>query len=167
MDRARGQELGTAVGLLILRVGIGGYLATHGWSKLQMALEGAYAMMGDPIGIGARPSLWLLVFAELVCASLLVAGLATRLAALPIIVAMAVAAFVAHAADPWTMEQGAKLFMSGQAQFWGSKQPALMFLVPCAALVFTGAGRFSLDALIARRGRAAVAPLATPARRAA
>ena len=38
-----------------------------------------------------------------------------------------------------------------------SKEPALLFLVPFLALVFTGAGRFSLDGLIWRhwRGRRA------------
>jgi uncharacterized membrane protein YphA (DoxX/SURF4 family) len=137
----------------LLAAWMGGYLATHGWSKLQMALAGDFALMGDPIGLGARPGLYLLVFAELGCAVLVMAGLATRLAAGPPIVGMAVAAFVAHGADPWTMEQGAKLFMAGQAQFWGSKQPALMFLLVFLALVFTGAGRFSADALIAAQGR--------------
>jgi putative oxidoreductase len=143
-------DVPTSIGLLILRLGIGGYLATHGWGKLQMALAGNYAMMGDPIGIGAVPSLWLLVLAELVCALLVVVGLGTRLATVPVIVAMGVAAFVAHGADPWTTEQGARLFMEGKAKFWGSKQPALTFLIVFLALAFTGAGRFSLDTVIRR-----------------
>jgi uncharacterized membrane protein YphA (DoxX/SURF4 family) len=48
------------------------------------------------------------------------------------------------------MEQGYKLFMSGAAKSWASKEPALLYLVPFLALVFTGAGRFSIDAMIRR-----------------
>ncbi|HET6572215.1 MAG TPA: DoxX family protein, partial [Fimbriiglobus sp.] len=81
--------------------------------------------------------------AEFGCALLVVLGLATRLAAAVVVFSMAVAAFVVHANDPWTMGAGA------------SKEPALLYLVPFLALVFTGAGRLSLDGLIRSRRRAA------------
>lgn len=141
----------TSLGLLILRLGLGGYLLTHGLGKLQMVLAGAYDQFGDPIGLGSVASLLLVTFAELVCSSLVIIGLATRFAAVPVVVVMAVAASVAHGADPWTMEQGYRLFMSGEAESWASKQPALMFLVGFLTLIFTGAGRYSLDAPIAAR----------------
>jgi putative oxidoreductase len=141
------QTIPTSIGLLILRAGIGGYMATHGWGKLQMVLDGNYAMLGDPIGIGPHASLILTAFAEFACAALVVVGLGTRLAAIPLVIAMGVAAFVAHGADPWSMETAAIRFMTGESESWASKQPALMFLVPFLALAFTGAGRFSLDTL--------------------
>ena len=81
------------------------------------------------------------MFAEFLCALLVMAGLATRLAAIPLVVAMGVAAFVAHGADPWTMAAATN----------GSKQPALMFLSVFLALVFTGAGGYSLDAQVVPR----------------
>lgn len=140
-----------SLGLLILRVGIGGYLITHGWGKLQMILAGQYEMFGDPIGIGSRLSLILVMFAELVCALLVVIGAATRLAAIPVVIAMGVAAFVAHGSDPWTMQAAAMAFFSGASKSWASKQPALMFLAVFLALIFTGAGQYSIDALVARR----------------
>ena len=148
---ARRQDRSTSIGLLILRVGIAGYLATHGWGKLQMMRGGEWEMFGDPIGLGAQLSLTLVTGAELICALLVVLGLATRFAAVPVVFAMGVAALVAHGADPWTMEKGYELFMSGQAESWASKEPALLFLVGFLALIFTGAGRYSLDALIAPR----------------
>jgi putative oxidoreductase len=147
----RRQDLANSIGLLVLRLGLGGYLVTHGWGKLQMLLAGNFAQFGDPIGLGATPSLVLVMFAEFVCALLVVIGLATRFAAVPVVIAMGVAAFVAHGSDPWTMEQGARLFMEGKAQFWGSKQPALMFLFAFLALIFTGAGRLSVDGLLRSR----------------
>ena len=150
MDETGEQGWTLAAGLLLLRVGIAGYLTPHGWSKLQRLLAGDFAFMGDPIGLGPTASLYLVVFAELVCPVLVVVGLATRLAALPVVFSMGVAAFVSHGADPWTMEEGARRFFAQEAQFWGSKQPALMFLVVFLALALTGAGRFSLDAVVAR-----------------
>jgi putative oxidoreductase len=137
-----------SLGLLILRLGMGGLMLTHGWPKLQMLLAGNAADFGDPIGLGSTLSLILVTFAEFGCSLLVIAGLLTRLAAVPLVVTMAVAAFVAHGADPWTMQEGARQFAAGEAESWASKQPALMYLVPFLALIFTGAGRFSIDGLI-------------------
>jgi putative oxidoreductase len=144
-------ERSLSIGLLILRVGIAGYLATHGWGKLQMVLNSQYEMFGDPIGIGIHASLLLVMFAEFICALLVLFGAATRLAAIPVVIAMGVAAFVAHANDPWTMEAAAKLFFAGKTKMMLSKEPAMIFLIAFLALVFTGAGRYSVDALIAWR----------------
>jgi putative oxidoreductase len=143
---ARGHDLVTSAGLLILRLGIGGYLLTHGVGKLQRLIDGE--PFSDPIGLGPTASLVLIAFAEFFCTILVMIGLATRVAAVPIVFAMAVAAFVAHANDPWTAAEGARLFRDGEATSWASRQPALMFLVVVLSLIFTGAGRFSIDALI-------------------
>ena len=126
----------SSVGLLILRVGIGVYLMTHGWGKLQMLLGGQFEQLGDPIGVGTTLSLILALFGEFVCPLLVVLGLFTRVAAVPPVITMAVAAFVVHASDPWTMGGGP------------SKEPALLYLIPFLALVFTGPGRWSLDAVL-------------------
>ena len=141
----------TSLGLLVLRVGIGGFMATHGWGKFQMVMAGNLDGFGDPIGIGSAASLILIMFAEFICALLVIFGIATRFAAIPIVIGMAVAAFVAHGGDPWTMGGGAKLFMAGASQSWASKEPALLFLFSFLALAFTGAGRYSVDALWRRR----------------
>jgi putative oxidoreductase len=149
----RPHDTALSTGLLILRLGIAGYLLTHGWGKVQMVLGGQYEMMGDPIGIGPTASLLLITFAEFVCSLLVIVGLATRFAAIPVVIGMAVAAFVAHGGDPWTAGAAANLFMTGAAESWASKEPALTYLVVFLALAFTGAGRYSLDHLIAGRRR--------------
>jgi putative oxidoreductase len=149
--KGRGQDRGRSIGLLILRLGIGGFMAAHGWGKLGMVLRGDAAGFGDPIGLGPAVSLYLVTFAELICALLVVLGLGTRFVAAPVVFAMAVAAFVVHAQDPWTMGRGAELFLAGKAKMWSSKEPALLFLSAFLALIFTGPGAFSLDARI--RGR--------------
>jgi putative oxidoreductase len=124
------------IGLLILRVSFGGMmLVAHGWGKLVGFAE-LSQKFPDPIGVGSTLSLSLAVGAEVFCALAIVLGLFTRLAAIPLIVTMLVAAFVIHADDPWA-----------------KKEFALLYLLPFLSLVFTGAGKYSLDAFLAKRSR--------------
>jgi putative oxidoreductase len=132
---AKRQDLTNSVGLLILRVGVGGFMATHGWGKLQMLFRGDE--FADPIGLGSGLSLFGVVMAEFFAAILVIIGLGTRVAAALPVFAMLVAAFVIHANDPWTMNPDG-----------GAKEPAMLFLIPFLALIFTGAGKLSVDGLI-------------------
>jgi putative oxidoreductase len=141
----------TSIGLLILRLGIGGYLLSHGVGKLHMLLAGDFASFGDPIHIGSAPSLVLVTMSEFLCALLLIVGLGTHFAAVPVVISMSVAVFVAHAGNPWSSETAAKAFFSGTSKDWFSKEPAMMYLIVALCLAFTGAGAFSLDGVIARR----------------
>jgi putative oxidoreductase len=145
------KEMASSVGLLILRLGIGGYLVTHGWGKVLMLLAAGGDKFGDPIGLGSTLSLALVTTSEFICALLIILGLETRLAAFPVVISMAVAAFVVHAKDPWTMEAAANAFFSGASKTWFSKEPALLYLIPFLSLMFTGGGKLSLDGRIARR----------------
>ena len=106
---------------------------------------------GDPIGLGSTVNLTLVTMSEFICALLIMLGLWTRLAAFPVVISMAVAAFVVHAKDPWTMEAAANAFFSGASKTWFSKEPALLYLIPFLSLAFTGGGSLSLDGLIAIR----------------
>ncbi|MBX3377352.1 MAG: DoxX family protein [Phycisphaeraceae bacterium] len=150
-------DLAGSVGLLLLRVVVSGYMITHGWGKFQMVLNGKFGEFPDPLGIGNGVSLVSAAFAEFICAILVVLGVATRMACIPLIFTMCVAAFVVHSKDPWTMSKGAELFMSGAAKSWSSKQPALMFAAVYASLLLTGPGKLSVDALVwprLRKGQA-------------
>ena len=129
--------INTDLGLLILRVSAGFLmLYSHGWGKLTN-IGGLLEGFPDPIGLGVPASVTLTVFAEFFCSLGLIFGLLTRLAAIPLAVTMLVAVLVVHADDPW-----------------GKKEFVLLYLTPFITLMFTGAGRYSLDALLAkRRGR--------------
>lgn len=85
--------------------------------------------MPTPIGIGELPSLFLTIFAELVCGVLVALGLFTRAALIPLIITMAVAVFIVHADDPFSKQEF-----------------GLLFLVPYVALLLKGPGTWSLDA---------------------
>lgn len=130
----RRQTLLSSAGLLVLRAGIGGYMAVHGFGKLKMLLGGQASNFADPIGLGPAFTLFFAVFAEFLCSLLVVVGLATRIAAIPPVLVMATAAFVVHGGDPWVM--------TGQG---GSKEPALLFLAGFLAIALLGPGDFSLD----------------------
>ncbi|HEU4725472.1 MAG TPA: DoxX family protein [Candidatus Eisenbacteria bacterium] len=120
-----------SIGLLALRVGTGGLLLyAHGLGKF-MNFSSKAATFADPIGLGPTVSFTLVVLAEFFCSIALILGLATRFAAIPIVIFGLVAALVQHAADPFS-----------------KKELALLYLVPALTLLFTGAGRYSLDALI-------------------
>jgi putative oxidoreductase len=116
--------------LLILRVSTGAMMLTHGWPKLANYAERSLNFR-DPIGIGSAFSLQLAIFAEVICALLIIVGLATRVALIPLIITMTVAAFIVHADDPFSKQE-----------------LALLYLFPFISLLFLGPGRFSVDALI-------------------
>ena len=117
-------------GLLTLRVGAGGTMIwQHGWPKLTGFTE-IMDTFGDPIGLGPAISLGLIVFAETICAALVALGLWTRLSTLPLIIGMAVAAFIANGDKPFK-----------------SQELAVTYMVAFVAIFFTGSGRFSLDRL--------------------
>ena len=128
-----------SIGLLLLRLVFGLFmLVGHGWGKLLSFSEKASGFP-DPLGIGNELSMASAVFCEVVCAGLVALGLATRIAVIPLLFTMFIAAFVIHGDD--------SLFMGGGA----AKEPALIYLTAYAALLFTGAGRFSLDGVIKRK----------------
>lgn len=122
------RETLNSVGLLVMRAWFGGAMfLAHGWPKLS-TFSDRLQTFPDPLGVGSPTSLVMAIFAEVICAILIVLGLGTRLAAIPLLFAMLVAAFVVHSADPWA-----------------KKEFALLYAVPFLTLMLTGAGRFSLD----------------------
>lgn len=139
------RDFAASLGLLVLRLGMGGYMAAaHGWGKAQMVMAGKYDQFADPLELGNKMSLIGAAMAEFVCSVLVVLGLFTRVAAVPLVFTMGVAAFIVHRNDPW----------AGPPP---SKEPALMYLAAFLTLILTGPGRFSLDAAIwGRRKRAKV-----------
>ena len=122
-----------AIATTTLRAFAGCSLAfAHGFGKLPPPerLVAGVAEMGFP-----APTVfaWAAALAEGVGGVLLALGLLTRPATLAIVVTMAVAAFVAHAPDPY-----------------GRKELALLYLMVALFFHLRGAGSWSLDHAIAR-----------------
>lgn len=115
------------LGLLLLRVSFGGMMLTHGIPKMMKMFSGDFAF-GDPIGIGEPASLVLAVLGEVVFPILVIIGFKTRLSAIPVIITMAIAAFIVHGTDPL-----------------GTKEMALLYLFAFVAIALLGAGKYSVD----------------------
>ena len=117
------------LGLLVLRVAsAGSMLWLHGRGKL-MDFEKAAEKFPSILG-NAKVSLGLAVFAEVLCAGLLVLGLFGRFAALSLAITMGVAFVMVH-----------KMALTGA----GNGEMAFLYLIPFATLVLTGPGKFSVD----------------------
>ena len=115
------------LGLLILRLVAGGAMLTHGFPKLQMIVNQNH-QFGDPVGLGPILTLYLVTFAEFICSILVILGIQTRLATIPLIIDMSVALFIVHAKDDF-----------------GTKELALIFLSMFLTIFFTGPGKYSVE----------------------
>lgn len=120
-----------ALGLFLLRLTAGGImLAAHGWPKL-INFTQRMDTFPDPLNIGSPLSLAMVVFAEFFCAFFIVIGLITKLSTIPLIICMAVAAFVIHGNDPFKDMELAVVFM-------------MMYVV----IFFVGPGQWSVDQMV-------------------
>ena len=120
--------------LLLVRLSVSTIImVAHGLPKLNRLTSGEEIKFADPFGIGPEISLGLAVFAEVGCSIFIILGLGTRLAAIPLMITMAVAAFYAHANDPFAV-----------------KEKPIAFMVIFIMLLVFGSGRYSIDRLITK-----------------
>lgn len=117
--------------ILLQRLLFGGLMMWHGISKIVdfPALVDSYP---DPIGLGSRATLYLAIFTEVFCAAGVVLGAFYRLALIPLIISMCVAFLIVHHGDGFA-----------------AKELALIFFVMFVEMFVLGAGRYSLDDMIA------------------
>lgn len=120
-------KLSNDIGLALLRIAPSTMMLTHGIPKFQKIINGNFEF-GDPLGIGAAPSLFLAVIGEVICPILIIIGFKTRWMAVPPAITMAVAFFVHHAADDF-----------------GTKEKAFLYLAFFMVIILLGPGRYSMD----------------------
>jgi putative oxidoreductase len=126
---------GVDLWLLLARIVVGTFMLTHGVPKLQNLMSGNIHF-SDPFGLGPTFSLALTVFAEVFCSILLILGIATRFASIPLIINMSVAVFYAHGGQPLA-----------------KKELAVFYLLFYIGFCIIGGGRYSIDALINKKGK--------------
>jgi putative oxidoreductase len=124
-----GENLYSA-GILAVRVAAGILMMTHGYAKMINFSQMASAFP-DPLGVGSEVSLSLIIGSEFFASIFLILGLFTRLALVPLIFGMSVAAFIIHGSDPMQV-----------------KELAFVYLFIYISLIISGPGKFSLDRLL-------------------
>lgn len=117
-------------GIFVMRVIMGLIVVNHGYSKLIKFSVLKHKFMNF-MHLGSTTSLSLIIFAEFFCGILLILGMFTRLAAIPVIIGMGVAFFIAMEAD-----------LFGKGELPG------MLCAAAVAIFFVGPGRFSVDGMI-------------------
>jgi putative oxidoreductase len=128
----------TSFALLVLRLWLGfGMLFIHGLDKLNNFNKYA-TMFPDPIGIGVKPGLALVTFAETVGALLLALGLLTRFGAITLVIDLTVAFLMVHKMAVGTAAHSGEL--------------AFIYLAGYVTLLIAGPGKFSIDKALFGKG---------------
>ncbi|RYJ41974.1 DoxX family protein [Flavobacterium beibuense] len=129
-DLIKVQPLNTDLATLLLRLIFGGMFVYYGFMKAAN-YEAIAPLFQDIIGIGAKLSFNLVIFAELVCGFLVLIGLLTRFAIIPVFITMIVAYFIAHANDSFDV-----------------KAIAFVYMLLCLVIFILGSGKYSADAVL-------------------
>ncbi|MDX1543197.1 MAG: DoxX family protein [Christiangramia sp.] len=124
---------GLDFGLMIFRIGIAGLMLSHGYPKLLKFFGSEELIFGDPLGLGPTFTFTFAVFAEFFCSLLIMFGFLTRIAAIPLILTMGVAALVVHMPDGF-----------------GKQELPLLYMFGFILLLFSGSGKYSLDFMLSK-----------------
>ena len=117
--------------MLLLRVFFGVLMVSkHGYGKM-IKFDELHTRFYNFLGMGSTFSLMLAIFAEVICASFIILGLFTRLAAIPLVISMLVVIFGADAGKPLA-----------------ESEMAILFLGAFTTILLCGPGKISVDGLI-------------------
>lgn len=123
----------TAIGLLVLRIGVSASLMTHGYGKLMNYESLSTKFMGHMF-LSSEFTLSLVIFAELFCAFFVLIGFGTRIFSIPVMYNFIIAITVAHAGDPF-----------------GKMEKAVLFFTVFIAFFILGPGKYSVDYYISKK----------------
>ena len=125
-----------SLGLFLLRLGVGVNMTLlHGVDRVRNYSQLANSIP-DPLGMGRRHSLMLVVAAEFVGGILVTLGLAGRLAALLLAFSLSLTLFSGEAGLPWRQ-----------------REATVLYLTASLAILLLGCGRWALDAVVWKRFR--------------
>jgi putative oxidoreductase len=120
--------------LLVIRLGSGAMMLTHGIPKIGRLFGDGPVKFADPFGLGPEISLGMAIFAEVICAVLVMVGFKTRLATIPLILTMLTATFYAHWNDPF-----------------GKKELPLLYVCVFLGILAFGAGKYAVDHFVKKK----------------
>jgi putative oxidoreductase len=132
LTSTRYSDAAFSVALLLLRLGLGALMIPHGWDKLQHFSERSQTFT-NPFHLGSGISLALVIFAEFFCSCLILFGLFTRLACIPLIITTVVI-----------------VFYTNHGNVFGKGELGALYLTAYLVLLILGPGKASVDRLIGK-----------------
>lgn len=128
------KETLSSLGLLALRLGAGGFLIYgHGWGKLIHFSQRA-ERFADPLSVGSPASLAMAVLAEVFCATAVMLGFVTRVAAAVVTFLFLTIVFVVE-----------------RSKSVDDRELGFLYGICFMTLLLTGPGRFSVDAWLGKK----------------
>jgi putative oxidoreductase len=118
--------------MLVIRLIFGILIVKIGYDKL-VHFDATSQFMPEFLGLSKKITTALVVFAEFFCGILVILGLFTRLACIPLVICMCYVFFV-----------------SNHYNFFGQDQKAIFYLAAFFSLLLVGPGRASVDGMIGK-----------------
>jgi len=135
---------------LFLRLAIGFGFMAHGWAKLDRGPE-AFAKLLTLLHVPAPQVMaWISTLTELLGGFVLILGAFVSLAAIPLIGTMLVAMFTIHIHYGYSAVKTIGLTAQGPLFGPPGYEINLLYIAGLVSLIITGAGRFSIDELLAK-----------------
>jgi len=136
---------------LFLRLAIGFGFMAHGWAKLTRGPE-AFAKLLTVLHVPAPHFMaWVSTLTELLGGFALFVGAFTSIAAVPLIGTMLVAMFTIHIHFGYSSIKTIGLTPEGPQFGPPGYEINLLYIAGLVALIITGAGKFSIDGILAKR----------------
>jgi putative oxidoreductase len=135
---------------LVIRVVVGFGFMAHGLAKLTRGAD-VFAAVLAALHVPFPPEMaWATIVVELLGGAAVFAGIAVRLAAVPMAVVMIVAALRVHLAFGFSSIKLLSVTATGPVFGPPGYEVAVLYLAALVSLMLTGAGPFSGDALVRR-----------------
>jgi putative oxidoreductase len=136
---------------LFLRLAAGAGFVNHGWAKLSKGPEHFGALLQQLHVPFPQLMAWISALTELLGGLALLAGLLVSLTAIPLICTMLVAMFTIHIHYGFSAVKTIGLTAKGPVFGPPGYEINLIYIAALLALLLLGAGRYSLDAILAKR----------------
>ena len=143
---------------LSLRLVIGFGFMAHGWSKLSRGPSGfarLLAQIGAPL---PEATAWVSTFLELLGGLAIFVGAFVEVVSVPLIIMMLVAMFTVHLKYGFSSINTIGLTADGPKFGPPGYEINLLYIAGLLALFLGGAGDFSVEGILARKGRASDRP---------